>query len=91
MFPPKQAGKELVTFNYLNIFVMRKMNFMQMENLQGGTTADADSYGNLATVDGLTLVQHGICALMGFGAASCTFGAGAAFGYLCCISLLYVS
>jgi lactobin A/cerein 7B family class IIb bacteriocin len=54
---------------------MKEMDLKQMENLQGG----------------LSLAQHVICGMMGFAAASCSFGIGATFGYLCCISLLYLS
>ncbi|MDR3338863.1 MAG: hypothetical protein LBT25_02000 [Candidatus Symbiothrix sp.] len=58
---------------------MKTLSLEQMEIVKGGWRPD----GWVLSVE-----EHAICALAGFGAASCTFGAGAAFGYIACVGLI---
>jgi lactobin A/cerein 7B family class IIb bacteriocin len=61
---------------------MKKLNFEQMEGINGGWKPKGWA---------LSVEQHALCAIIGFGSASCSFGAGAAFGYLGCVALLATS
>ncbi|MDR0834761.1 MAG: hypothetical protein LBN93_11395 [Candidatus Symbiothrix sp.] len=59
---------------------MKTLSLDQIENLQGGWKPAGW---------GASVEQHIICGMIGFGAASCSFGVGAAFGYLGCLALIY--
>jgi hypothetical protein len=66
---------------------MKKMNFKQMEVINGGQTQTVNSAIDYDQVDGMTwtVAQHFWCGVSGFIAGG---GVGGAFTYLVCLQLV---